>query len=127
MIFRELSEHEEQAQLIKLFRLMFPQYAKRLFAIPNGGLRNIRVAKKLKAEGVLPGVADLFLMHPSGGYHGLFIEMKQRKKGQQSVSQKEFEKEANEAGFCYLVARGFDQALDMIKKYLDGGIVDGRK
>src|SRR3990167_7125439 len=35
-----------------------------LFAIPNGGLRNIRVAMNLKAEGVRAGIPDYFLAVP---------------------------------------------------------------
>lgn len=47
-----------------------------MFAIPNGGERNIRVAAQLKAEGVKAGVLDIFLPVPCKGFHGLFIEMK---------------------------------------------------
>jgi hypothetical protein len=56
-----------------------------MFAIPNGGARHIRVAQKLKAEGVKRGVPDVFVpwakQLPSSKlgltmYHGLFIEMK---------------------------------------------------
>jgi hypothetical protein len=49
---------------------------KLLYAVPNGGDRNLRVARKLKAEGVLAGVADLCLPAARRGYHGLYIEMK---------------------------------------------------
>lgn len=31
-----------------------------IFAIPNGGKRNVIVARKMKAEGVKPGVPDYF-------------------------------------------------------------------
>ena len=58
-----MSEHQEQKALIQWARLnqqRFPELDL-LFAIPNGGLRNIRVARKLKSEGVKPGVSDLFL------------------------------------------------------------------
>lgn len=46
------------------------------FAIPNGGHRDVRVAKKLKAEGVKPGVPDLMWPIVRGRYHGLFMELK---------------------------------------------------
>lgn len=115
-----ISEHEEQKQLILLFRLKYPSLCNRLFAIPNGGLRNIKVAQKLKSEGVLPGVADLFLMQASNNYHGLFIEMKRSNGGHQTQAQKYFEKEAKNAGFCYVIANGCDEAINFIDNYLAG-------
>lgn len=45
--------------------------------IPNGGKRDKVTAKKrLKAEGVKPGVPDVFLPVARKGFHGLYIEMK---------------------------------------------------
>ena len=42
--------------LVQWFRLQHPKQTKCLFAIPNGGVRNIGTAIKLKREGVVPGV-----------------------------------------------------------------------
>ena len=39
-----------------------------LFAVPNGGLRNKRVAATLKREGVKSGVPDMILAAPTTGY-----------------------------------------------------------
>ena len=44
--------------------------------MPNGGTRNIREAARLKKQGVLAGVFDLFLAEPKNSYHGFWIEMK---------------------------------------------------
>ena len=60
-------EHQLQVECVKWFRFQYPKLANLLFAIPNGGLRNIKVATKLKAEGVLAGVPDLFLAIPAQG------------------------------------------------------------
>lgn len=49
---------------------------KLMFHIPNGGTRNKAEAGRLKAQGVKPGVPDIFLPVPKGQYAGLFIEMK---------------------------------------------------
>lgn len=46
------------------------------FAVPNGGDRRPGVAAKLKAEGVKPGILDVWLPVPRGGYVGLVIEIK---------------------------------------------------
>ena len=77
-------EDNLQKACVTWFRLQYPDIV--IFAIPNGGKRNVIEASKLKATGVLPGVADLFVMHSNivfyentEGYimyHGLFIELK---------------------------------------------------
>jgi len=59
---------------VNYFRYQYPNHL--IWAIPNGGQRNAIVAAKLKAEGVLAGVPDLFIATARNGYHGLFIEMK---------------------------------------------------
>lgn len=69
-------EHQLQKECVRWFRLQYPKYHWNLFSIPNGSKRNKITAIKLKAEGVLSGVSDLFLALPSKYYHGLFIEMK---------------------------------------------------
>lgn len=114
----ELTEHEEQALLIKWFDL---QYKDKfiLFAIPNGGLRNAIVAKKMKKEGVRSGVPDLFLAVPRKPYGGLFIEMKRAKGGKLSLYQKDMIKSLEEAGYLCIVAKGFEAAKQAITEYLN--------
>jgi hypothetical protein len=51
------TEHDIQVNCVNYFRLRYPKGL--IFAIPNGGQRNVIVASKLKAEGVLSGVPDL--------------------------------------------------------------------
>ena len=64
---RTPTEHQEQKTLVQGW---WPRVQRRwpgvlLYAIPNGGDRNPIVAKKLKAEGVLAGIPDLYLACPS--------------------------------------------------------------
>lgn len=112
-----MSEHQEQCALIRWWRLQYPKLNKMLFAIPNGGQRNIVTAVRLKNEGVVSGVSDLFLMMPKGDWHGLFIEMK-AVKGKVSKEQKEFMAVANEMGYLAVVCFGFDDAKKVIQNYL---------
>lgn len=105
-----------QINCVKWFRLAYPD--KILFAIPNGGQRSVITAKVLKAEGTLAGVADLFLVHASKGYNGLFIEMK-TEQGRQSLTQQMFEKSVTLEGYKYNIARNFDEFRDIIKQYID--------
>lgn len=47
-----------------------------LLAVPNGGRRDAREGARLKAEGVKPGVSDLFLPLRRQGMAGLWLELK---------------------------------------------------
>ena len=112
-----MSEHAEQVAIIQWFRLQHKQFAKCLWAIPNGGVRHIGTAVKLKAEGGMAGVSDLFLMMPAGKYHGLFIEMKV-KGGKVSSSQKEFMNVATAMNYKAVVCYGFEHGKEEIINYL---------
>lgn len=112
------NEHLAQSLLIKWFRLQYPLMAKCLWAIPNGGARHIATAIKLKQEGVTAGVADLFLMIPANGLHGLFIEMKKDKGGRLQQNQENFLNLAESMGYGAEVAYGFEEAQKIIQKYL---------
>ena len=69
------SEHHIQQQCVEWFRLQHANLAPLLFAVPNGGHRNITTAQTLKAEGVLAGVSDLILLYPNKTYHALCREV----------------------------------------------------
>lgn len=88
-----------------------------IFAIPNGGKRPMPVARKLKAEGVKPGVPDLMLPVPRRGYHGLFIEMKSEVGRVQKEQQAWLDALALQ-GYRSCVCRGVDQAIEAITWYL---------
>ena len=107
-----MNEHQIQVAMCQYLDLIKIPY----FAIPNGSLRNIIVAKKLKAEGVKAGVADLFLMIPNKIFHGLFIEVK-TPAGRQQPSQKDFEKIAFDSGYCYEVVRSLDDLIQCLETY----------
>jgi hypothetical protein len=110
-------EHIEQSMLVKWFRFQYPQIYKCLWAIPNGGLRKITTAIRLKQEGALAGVSDLFLMIPKGEFHGMFIEMK-APGGKLQPNQKEFQLLAKSMGYEAVTCYGYEEAKESIKKYL---------
>lgn len=100
------------------FRLQYPNYKNLLFAIPNGGKRHKSVAVKLKAEGVVRGVPDLFLAVGRGDmYHGLFIEMKVGR-NKPSEDQKEQMERLKKQGYGCVVCYSFEQFQTIIKSYL---------
>lgn len=110
-------EHILQAACVQWFRLQYRHLAPLLFAVPNGGARSKATAGKLKAEGVVPGVADLLLLFPCMGFHALCIEMK-TDKGRQSPTQKEWGNLVTGFGYRYEVCRSFDEFKAIIENYL---------
>jgi len=107
-------EHRLQVMCIKWFRLKYKTTT--IFAIPNGGKRNAFEAKRLKDEGVLAGVADLFVMCPNRQYAGLFIEMKV-KPNKQSDSQIAFQINAKRANYQYAVCYSLDEFINIVDDY----------
>jgi hypothetical protein len=125
---RKTITHEEskmQQSCVLWFRIQYRKLM--LFAIPNGaklsGNQEQRAisGRRLKLEGVVPGVADLFLMVPSGDYCGLFLEAK-TETGRQQDSQKEFEAAALSAGYGYAVFRSLGEFQYIVRSYLNDGI-----
>ena len=116
-----MSEHDEQATLFRWAGYLAPKYPAldMMFAIPNGGLRDIRVARKLKAEGVKPGVPDIFLAARDCNYkfRGLFIEMKIIN-GRITPEQKEWLPRLNDAGYKAVCCFGWPAAALTIAEYL---------
>lgn len=112
--------HQEsiiQQTCVRWFRMKYPQLALLLFAVPNGGARRRVEGAIMKGEGVTAGVADLLLLYPSKGYHGLCIEMKSPK-GRQQPSQKTWQALAEWAGYKYVICRSLDGFIDEMNDYL---------
>lgn len=115
-------EHTEQVTLMKWWQLVHKQFGvseQLLFAIPNGGQRNVIVASRLKAEGVRAGVPDLFLAVARGDAHGLFIEMKKPKGGRVSGKQYEVMSTLSDQGYQTTVCHGWLDAKATIETYLN--------
>lgn len=127
-------EHNIQAACVRWFNLQWPGYRGLLFAVPNGGARSKATAGKLKAEGVVPGVADLILLVPRLGlphivdglvcYVGtaelccaLCIEMK-TEKGRQSPEQMKWQAKVESHGYKYAVCHSLDEFMAVVNGYL---------
>jgi hypothetical protein len=98
-------EHDIQAAFISWCRLAqntMPLLALG-FAVPNGGYKiSLRMAAKLKAEGLKAGVPDFMLPVPCGGFSGLAIEFK-RPGGKTSVHQDGYIDALTKVGWLVLV------------------------
>lgn len=110
-------ESDIQRHCVTWFRIRHPRLKTLLFAVPNGGCRRLLEAKRMKAEGVTSGVADLLLLVPSARHHGLCVELK-TPKGRQSPSQKEWQAAVTEQGYRYEVCRSLAQFTELIENYL---------
>lgn len=118
----QATEQDEQISLFQwrdIQAVRSPELAL-LFAIPNGGLRNPVVARKLKAEGVKAGVSDVMLPIARKDYHGLFIEMKRRDGGKESREQRDFREAVIAQGYKAVVCKGWEEARKVLEDYLNG-------
>jgi hypothetical protein len=106
------TEHEEQRELVKWFRQTYPGV--RVLAIPNGGARSIATAARLKAEGVSPGVPDLFI--PAWN---LWVEMKRQKGGVVSPEQTDWIAYLRGVGDIVLVCKGAEDAKNKITGFVN--------
>lgn len=97
-----------------------------LFAVPNGGDRDRIVAGRMKAEGVVSGVADLCLPVACGGFFGLWIEMKRFDGGVQSENQLRFERHMKRNGYAYALCHGVEQGIKVIRSYIAFGQTPGK-
>lgn len=115
------TEGEEQATLFHWCEMVKGKYPELqlLFHIPNGGERRKSEAARMKAEGVKPGVPDLFLPVACGGYHGMFIEMKRREGGRVSKEQRTWIHNLEWQGYRVEVCRGWEAAKQAIERYLN--------
>ena len=115
-----MSEHTEQATFID-----WCEYAKKIYhpeldmiyAIPNGGLRNVIVAGKMKREGVKAGIPDLHLPVARGEFHSLYIEMKH---GKNKLTPKQVERKAQleREGNAVVVCYSCEEAIGVVSEYL---------
>jgi hypothetical protein len=120
------SEHAHQVALFAWAALNFPKYPELhlMFAIPNGGERDVRVASNLRAEGVKAGVPDIFLPVSRGGFHGLFIELKRpttqgKKRGNTTKEQDQWMAALYANHYATRVCIGWEQARDTIIQYME--------
>lgn len=126
-------EHLVQVELIERVRLElckeFPELqgpnfketgALRLFAVPNGGIRHIQEAVRLKAEGVQRGIPDLVLPIPRGNHCGAYLELKAGK-GRLREEQKDWLRFLEAQGYAVEVSWTAQDALQFLRDYLSLG------
>lgn len=83
----------------------FPQYRRKFFAVPNGGLRKKSEAQILKSTGVVKGIPDMIFVN--NGFT-IFFELK-TETGKMSEDQKMIQRILINDGFRYYLIRSFEQ------------------
>lgn len=87
---------------------------------PNGGGRSLSEGANFKKMGVKKGYPDLILDIAKGGYHGLRIELKKVKGSRTTPEQLERIEMLNAEGYYAVIAKGFDEAIQIILDYMAG-------
>jgi len=114
------SESIEQINFVLWFRHRHPKTL--IFSVPNGGTRNKVEAMKLKREGIVPGIPDIFIPE-----WRLWIEMKRVKGGTVSKVQKEVMAELRRVGYQCEVAKGFEAAKVIVDKWVQTSTMNKTK
>jgi hypothetical protein len=95
------TEADLQRAARQLLTVALPRHEALFFHVPNGGYRALATAGRLKAEGVVPGVADFIVIWKG---RALAIELKACK-GRLSKAQQNWGDAFTLAGGCYAVCR----------------------
>lgn len=110
-------EDSLQIACVRWFGMRYGELSSLLHHSPNGGRRDAREAARFKAMGVRPGFPDLLLLHPSGRYHFLAVELKTAT-GRQSGYQREWQAMIEREGGRYAIARSLRQFADTVDEYM---------
>lgn len=109
---KKFGESYLQQNCVKWFKLAYPHEL--ILSIPNEGIRPTKTGRRMKAEGLMSGVADLQIIRE--GEMPLFIEMKYGN-NTQKPSQKEFEKRVKAIGCRYVVCKTLDSFMYEVNQY----------
>lgn len=115
-IVRKLFEHTMQVKVVQYVRTFYPEVM--ILSIPNGSGTTAKNRLALYAEGLLPGVPDLFIPEARKGFHGLWIELKTNT-GVESKAQKNIRNNLEHNGYLCYVARCENTAINIIEAYLE--------
>lgn len=119
-------ENEIQSSFYEMIGWSGNEDLKKIFHIPNGGHRLPWIAASLKQEGVKAGVLDNFLPVARGGYHGLWIEFKSKRRKScpknpedlLSDEQVLFAQRVRQDGFMVIVCYEALDAFEKCEQYL---------
>jgi hypothetical protein len=109
---RRVPEHDLQKQVLEVIALQSKSAF--AFAVPNAAMRSPALAARMKAEGLMSGVADLCVMLPEG--KAGWLELKTAT-GRQSETQRTFEIVCIGLDHPYALVRSLDEAIAVLKSW----------
>ena len=114
------TESNEQIAAMDWLRAQHPKLSLHAMHIGNERKASYYAGYIMKRMGVLKGASDLFMAWPSGGFHGLFIEVKS-KKGKPTPDQLAFIERMNSVGYYATICYGADEVIRCMKWYIGLG------
>jgi hypothetical protein len=120
----DISENDHQKRCVEYARKA--GFGHLLIMVPNGTQlagtpsQRARYMASLKAMGLMPGAADLFLAKPVTLHHGAWFEMKRIGARKASQGQIEFLSNMQIQGYYVDVCHGFDEWLESYNRYVAG-------
>jgi len=122
---KPVTESVLQSQCVAWFRAQYPEIV--IFAIPNAAKRSFALAARMRKEGMVSGIPDLFIakaiLRCNYGkcgkiYHGLFIELKRSKSEKPTDNQVYYLQKLKEAGYQTAVCHSFEEFQQTVNDYL---------
>lgn len=117
VVVKRHTESNEQIAAMDWLRAQHPNIALHTLHIGNERKASYYAGYIMKRMGVLKGASDLFMAWPSGGFHGLFIEVKS-KIGRPSAEQKAFLQRMKDVGYRAEICYGAEEVINTMKEYI---------
>lgn len=114
---RRHPESNEQIVIMDWLRLQYPNLVKYTMHIGNERKSSYFAGYIMKRMGVLKGASDLFIAWPCNGFHGLFLELKTKKR-KPTAEQLAFIDRMNNVGYFAKVCYGADDGISTIQNYI---------
>lgn len=130
---KPVTESVLQSQCVAWFRAQYPNLI--IFAIPNAAKRSFQLAARMRKEGMVSGIPDLFIAFPQMGdveapcehsstfvvgmvSGGLFVEMKRSDTEKTTANQDYYLQKLQEAGYKTDVCHSFEEFQQTVNDYL---------
>ena len=118
---RALHESQVQKAFIKWCRESGDSRLRWVHSTQTAGARSIPARMRAKQEGMLAGVADVFIPYPAKSKHGIYIEFKSPhapKRSWNKPDQLEFRDWCREHGYAWYMVDNANDAIEIVLYYL---------